>query len=130
MTMHVEDAHKAINETQRQPQLHQELLPVRGDENTRTIELPPDIEAPDITITEHPVNPITERSASFSLTGSDDRTAGADLAFECRLDSDAPADFRSFTSPHSYADLGLGPQTVEVWAIDGVTNTDPTPARC
>jgi hypothetical protein len=127
MTMPVEDAHKAINETlTTAPSLR---VARQGDENTWTIELPPNIEAPDTTISEHPVNPTTERSASFSFTGSDDRTAGADLAFECRLDSDAPADLRSCTSPHSYAHQGLGPHTVEVRAIDGAASSDPTPGE-
>jgi large repetitive protein len=86
---------------------------------------PPDTTAPDTEITEKPVDPTTERGASLSFTGTDDRTPGPELGYECRLGSQ---DFLSCSSPKHHAELGLGSHTFEVGAFDQAGNVDQTPA--
>jgi hypothetical protein len=90
-----------------------------------TIELPPDLAAPDTTIKSKPADPSPSRSPSLGFTGSDDSTPGSLLTFECRLDGAA---FAACTSPQSYASLAPGPHTFEVRAIDLAGRVDPTPA--
>ncbi len=80
---------------------------------------------PDTTITDQPTNPTGSTSASFSFTGSDNRTPAGSLTFECDLDGRG---YRACTSPQSYVGLGLGSHTFQVRAIDAVGNVDPTPA--
>jgi hypothetical protein len=139
VTTHAKDAYNAIDETRGgSPGLHFELL-VRATSSdgildptsvryTWTIESPPDTSAHDTTITRTLGELTTERSASSASPAATTGPPGPTLAFECRLDSDAPADFRSGISPHSYADLGLGWHAVEVRAMGETNNPDPTPA--
>jgi hypothetical protein len=138
VTTHAKDAYNAIDETRGgSPGLHFELL-VRATSSdgildptsvryTWTIESPPDTSAHDTTITRTLGELTTERSASSASPAATTGPPGPTLAFECRLDSDAPADFRSGISPHSYADLGLGWHAVEVRAW--VRRTTPTRPR-
>lgn len=86
---------------------------------------PPDTTAPDTFLISFPTTLTTLSSATFSFTGSDNQTAAADLAFECRLD-DGP--FLACTSPTTYSGLADGLHTFQVRAIDAAGNVDPTPA--
>jgi CSLREA domain-containing protein len=95
---------------------------------TWTIEPPRDGVAPDTTITGTPADPSNSRSATFGFTGSDNETPASAIAFQCRLDSQAPADFASCTSPETYTALSEGRHTFEVRAVDAAGNADPTPA--
>jgi hypothetical protein len=87
----------------------------------------PDSISPDTTITGQPADP-SSGLASFSFTGSDNKTPSSTLRFECRLDSLNEADFRECMNPQTYAGLSAGSHIFEVRAIDQVGNTDPTPA--
>ena len=82
-----------------------------------------DTTPPDTTITSVPANPSNSSAASFSFSGADSGTGVA--AFECQLDSSS---FASCASPQNYSNLGDGPHTFAVRAIDGAGNPDPTPA--
>jgi parallel beta-helix repeat protein len=86
-----------------------------------------DLAPPQTTITDRPDDPTTSTSASFRFVGSDDTTPPSALAFECRLEGQDD-DFVECSSPQSYVDLGPGPHTFEVRAIDVAGNVDPTPA--
>jgi hypothetical protein len=50
------------------------------------------------------------------------------IAFQCRLDSQAAADFGPCQSPKTYSGLGEGSHTFDVRALDLAGNADPTPA--
>jgi hypothetical protein len=63
---------------------------------------------PDATITDKPANPTTERTASFSFTGTG-------TSFECSLDGSA---FTACTNPKSYSGLSNGEHTFLVRARD------------
>lgn len=63
---------------------------------------------PDATITGKPVNPTTDRTATFTFSG--DATA---TRFECALDGSA---YASCTSPKVYTNLGNGAHTFQVRA--------------
>ena len=82
-----------------------------------------DTSAPDTTIDGNPPNPSGSSSASFSFSGSDSGTGVA--SFECKLDAGG---FSACTSPKAYTSLQDGSHTVQVRAIDGAGNADPTPA--
>ncbi|HEX7255365.1 MAG TPA: right-handed parallel beta-helix repeat-containing protein [Gaiellaceae bacterium] len=84
-----------------------------------------DVTAPETTITGQPEASTSATSASFTFTGSDDASAGADLAFECSLDGNA---FGACTSPASYSGLAVGPHTFQVRAVDEAGNADASPA--
>jgi CSLREA domain-containing protein len=77
----------------------------------------------------------TATEATFAFTGADDVTSPDGLLFECRLDSDAEADFAECASPYTYPNpdfpdpLAPGSHTVDVRAVDMEDNIDPTPAR-
>ena len=82
-----------------------------------TIEEPADITAPDTQITGQPVKDTNNTAATFSFTGTDNKTPAADLRFECQLDNQASG-FVPCTSPQSYSGLGQGLHTFEVRAVD------------
>src|SRR5918999_3560763 len=84
---------------------------------------PSDPEPPDTAITDGPA--AGDGTASFSFTGSDNKTAAANLKFECRLDGQ---EWVSCSSPHSYANLSSDTHDFEVRAIDEAGNADQTPA--
>ena len=85
---------------------------------------PPDVTPPDTAITDGP-GATDDGQATFSFTGTDDRTPEAALAFECRLDDAA---WEPCVSPQSYANLGDGEHTFAVRAVDRAGNADPLPA--
>src|SRR5687768_15591415 len=88
-----------------------------------TIEAPADTAPPETTIDSGPLATTTSTSATFAFSSSE-----AGSTFECRLDSQAPADFGSCSSPKTYPTLALGSHTVEVRAIDKAMNADQSPA--
>ena len=90
--------------------------------------IPLDPTSPDTTITAAPVELTLDHSATFSFTGGDNRTPSSDLAFECRLDSQAENDFAACVSPASFVQSIPGEHTFEVRAIDRDGKADPTPA--
>jgi CSLREA domain-containing protein len=93
-----------------------------------TIEPPRDAVAPDTSITDGPAALSNSTSASFTFTGTDNETQPSGLTFQCRLDSQAPADFGACTSPKPYTALSQGSHTFEVRAIDAAGNVDQSPA--
>jgi predicted outer membrane repeat protein len=95
---------------------------------TWTIEPPRDTIPPDTRVTGGPANPSNTAVASFTFTGTDNATPPSTIAFECRLDSQAPAAFVSCSSPKTYSSLSEGSHTFEVRAVDGAGNRDATPA--
>jgi hypothetical protein len=95
---------------------------------TWTIEPPRDSTAPDTAISGGPANPSTSTSATFSFTGSDNDTPASQIVFQCRLDSQAEADFAACSSPRTYTGLGQGSHSFAVRAVDLAGNPDPTPA--
>jgi hypothetical protein len=93
-----------------------------------------DLSPPETTITEAPANPTSDRSATFSFTGSDDTTPVDELEFECRLDITDAQDplgeqWVECLSPQFFSGLLTGQHTFEVRALDAEENIDPTPAR-
>ena len=82
---------------------------------------PPDTTPPDTTIDSAGVSGTT---ASFAFSSSEPGST-----FECRLDAaGGSAPFLACTSPKSYSGLSEGQHGLEVRAIDGAGNVDPTPA--
>ncbi len=79
-----------------------------------------DATAPLTTLDTGPSGAVASTSASFTFS------AEAGATFECRLDAGAWA---ACTSPQAYADLADGSHTFDVRAIDGLGNTDATPAQ-
>src|ERR671918_776271 len=79
------------------------------------VELGPDVTGPDTTITSSP--PAVDQSsvATFSFTGSDNRTPAENLTFECALDGTA---YNSCTSPDQWSDLTRGSHTMLIRARD------------
>jgi large repetitive protein len=89
---------------------------------------PDDLTPPETALGERPPATGTSRSASFTFSGSDDRTPAVELAFECRLD-DAAAGYVPCSSPALHADLALGAHSFDVRAVDLAGNRDPSPER-
>ncbi len=83
-----------------------------------------DATPPDTTITANPTNPSTSTSGSFSFTGDDGGGSGV-ASYHCQLDGGG---FSTCTSPQNYSGLAEGSHTFQVRAVDGVGNSDPTPA--
>jgi hypothetical protein len=73
-------------------------------------------------ITSGPTGVIHADSATFTFTSP------LDGGFECRLDSNDPADWVACNSPQTYASLADGFHAFEVRALNRPLNTDPTPA--
>jgi len=95
---------------------------------TWTIEPPADTTAPDTSLTGQPANPSNSATATFSFAGSDNQTPPPMIAFQCRLDSQAPGDFGPCSTPKTYSGLTEGSHTFDVRALDLAGNADPTPA--
>ncbi|MCX5742430.1 MAG: Ig-like domain-containing protein [Proteobacteria bacterium] len=81
-----------------------------------------DATPPDTMITRMPAAIDQSATPEFEFTGVD--TGGGTLTFECSVDA---VGFVACASP-TFLDLGEGPHTFEIRAIDGAGNVDPTPA--
>ncbi len=80
--------------------------------------------APDTTITISPTTPTSSTAATIVFTGSDSGSGVA--SFMCSLDG-APA--TTCISPVNLVSLSDGSHSFNVFAVDNVGNTDPTPAN-
>jgi parallel beta-helix repeat protein len=89
------------------------------------VELGPDVTPPTTQITAQPGSPSTSSVATFSFTGTDNRTLPADLSFECSLDGQG---YNSCVAPQQFSDLTHGAHTILVRAVDAAGNFDTTPA--
>jgi len=78
-----------------------------------------DTAIPSTSFTPLPSAVTTTDQASFSFTGTDDRTATADLAFECSLDQNPLV---MCASGVAYAGLASGAHTFSVRAVDSAGN--------
>jgi parallel beta-helix repeat protein len=87
--------------------------------------LPPDTTEPETTIDSGPASLSSSIDATFTFTGSDNRTPELELTFECRLDEVDP--WESCSSPHEIQSLAFGEHTFEVRAVDLALNADSTP---
>ncbi len=90
------------------------------------VALGPDTVPPNTTITSGPTSGTLSTSATFTFTGTDNRTPTANLRYECALNS--TTSYSSCVSPQQYGDLARGSHTLRVRAIDVAGNMDPTPA--
>jgi CSLREA domain-containing protein len=90
------------------------------------VELGPDVTRPNTQITSGPSGIDQNTVATFTFTGSDNRTPEAELVFECALDGTA---YNSCTSPDQWSDLVRGTHVLLVRARDAAGNYDATPAR-
>ncbi len=104
---------------------------VRAVDNAGNVDASPasyiwmiDTTAPNTTITGNPTNPTNSTSAAFAFTGNDGSGTGV-ASFQCDLDGGG---FSTCTTPQNYTGLSDGSHTFQVRAIDGIGNTDPTPA--
>src|SRR5439155_7346245 len=70
---------------------------------------------PKVTITDHPADPTSATSASFSFGASDADEPSAPLSLACSLDGAPPA---TCASPATYPSLGAGAHTFTVQATD------------
>ncbi|MBK9053061.1 MAG: right-handed parallel beta-helix repeat-containing protein [Chloroflexi bacterium] len=84
-----------------------------------------DSTAPNTTILDAPDDPSTDTTVTFDFSGSDNKTPGPYLTYECRLDGGA---YTACTSPITYTGLSLGTHTFNVRTTDAQGNTDTTPA--
>jgi lysophospholipase L1-like esterase len=84
-------------------------------------ESPPDLTAPETTITRAPKRRTRSHKATFRFPSDESGST-----FECKLDRRR---FRSCRSPKTYRHLESGRHVFEVRATDSAGNTDSTPAR-
>jgi len=82
---------------------------------------------PDATITGGPSGTLTDTSATFTFTGTDNLTAAVNLVFAWRLDSAAFSAFAPATTV-TFTGLAEGAHTFEVKARDQAGNEPATPA--
>lgn len=87
-----------------------------------------DATPPETTLTSGPPAVLRGASATFTVTGADNRTPLPALRYAWRLDA-APWAAPAELSTVSFPALGAGPHVVEVAAVDLAGNVDPTPAR-
>jgi len=94
-----------------------------------TVSEPPDTTPPQTTIVSGPSGTITETTATFTFTSSDDVTSVGNLVYASRLNP-LESSFTSFSSPtsRSYSDLAPNDYTFQVKARDEAGNEDPSPA--
>ncbi|HLC42521.1 MAG TPA: LamG-like jellyroll fold domain-containing protein, partial [Methylomirabilota bacterium] len=97
---------------------------IQTDMNTPVADNTP----PETEITSGPTGEISETSATFTWSGSDNRTPPESLIFAYRLDGWAWSVFTSATSA-TFTNLAAGPHTFEVKARDLAGNEDPTPTQ-
>ena len=83
---------------------------------------------PDTQITAGPIGPVTQTSATFTVTGTDNLAPVARLQYAWRLDSDPYSAFDPSTQI-SLSGLTPGGHTFEVKARDLAGSEDPTPAQ-
>ena len=88
-----------------------------------------DTSPPDTLFVEKPPLQTNSRAATFTFTGVDNGTPAPFLEYECRLDSRDPDMWLECFNPTFYSNLTTGSHTLEVRALDGNENYDPTPAR-
>ncbi len=88
-----------------------------------------DTTPPDTSITAGPTGTITQNSASFTWTGTDNVTTTANLVYASRLEP-LEASFTAFGSAttRNFSNLANGSYTLHVKARDQAGNEDPTPA--
>ena len=79
-----------------------------------------DATPPETTIDSGPPSISLEASATFVFSASEQ-----DVTYECAVNG---ALFDTCVSPITYSDLGVGPYSFQVRAIDNAGNIDPTPA--
>jgi CSLREA domain-containing protein len=89
------------------------------------VDLAPDTTEPNSQFATGPQNGTLETVATFTFTGTDNRTPALDLNFECALDS--TTSWNSCTSPEQYSDLTRGSHTLRLRAIDAAGNIESTP---
>ena len=90
---------------------------------------PPDTTLPTTTITGGPSGTITQTSATFNFTGTDDVTTVENLVYSSRLDPLEPTfSASSSLTSRSYTNLENGGYTFHVKAQDQAGNQDSTPA--
>ncbi len=82
-----------------------------------------DVDVPTTAITFGPASTTTDTTPTFQFASDT-----SDARFECRIDSNAGADFFDCDSPYTLDELDEGPHNFEVRAIDQAGNADPTPA--
>ncbi len=85
------------------------------------LDAPPDVHAPQTTITKAPKNKLSKRKAKYKFTSTE-----AGSSFECRLDSKR---FKRCSSPRKLKRLELGKHKFAVRATDPSGNTDRSPAK-
>jgi hypothetical protein len=90
------------------------------------VELAADAIEPNTTITSAPENGTLNTVATFSFTGTDNRTPSRNLTFECALDTTTA--WNSCVAPQQFSDLTRGSHTLNVRAKDAAGNFDSTPA--
>ncbi|HEV2951845.1 MAG TPA: right-handed parallel beta-helix repeat-containing protein, partial [Actinomycetota bacterium] len=88
-----------------------------------------DTQPPETIIVEHPPNPSYSRTGTFSFTATDNITPRQFMEFECRIDTRDPDLWLECYNPAIFANLTTGWHTVEIRALDGGENMDPTPAK-
>jgi hypothetical protein len=90
---------------------------------------PGDTTPPDTSITAGPAGTITQNSASFTWTGTDNVTSTANLVYASRLEP-LEASFTAFNSAttRTFSNLANGSYTLHVKARDQANLEDPTPA--
>jgi len=84
-----------------------------------------DTTPPETTVETGPSKLTRGRTASFSFSGTDARTAVGELRFECALDGGTPV---ACTSPSTLTTVGDGRHSFEVRAVDQVGNRDASAA--
>ena len=82
---------------------------------------PADTTPPDTQVTKGPEGKTKSKRATFEFSGTDARAVAG---FQCSLDG---APFAACTSPHAVK-VKKGKHALEVRAVDGAGNVDPTPA--
>jgi dipeptidyl aminopeptidase/acylaminoacyl peptidase len=87
----------------------------------------PDTTPPETNITAGPTGPTNNPSPSFAFTGTDDRTATAQLQYAYRLDNGPWSTYAADTT--ATLTVGDGAHTISVTARDEAGNEDPTPAQ-
>ena len=100
--------------------------------------LPPDTNAPDTRILRGPPSLTANAAVDFEFTGTDDQTMDLDLEFECLLDGvlvgscdSIPTTETVLGTPYTVEveENAFGKHTLEIRAVDGFGNVDPTPAK-